>query len=255
MAYYNPRLIGGSLDAGALPKTGLAVFLAVLLGLGCVGLALGYALFGGDVVEQIRRATVWIRVDGENEGTGVIITEDGYILTAAHVVKDGKANLIEVILNSGLKSAETLHAQCTEHVGTTGRPLPAEMGRDYALIKVEARKPLPYLPVIGSDAVQEGMSCFVAGFPFGEQMQTSIYGPNIRIDPGHITAVMRGGEEGPQAFNVDVAIREGMSGGPCTDDRGQVIGIAEMYSEQAAANLVLPTSRFKHVWEPLVKAQ
>jgi len=37
MSYYNPRLIGGALDAGAIPKTGLAIFFAIMLALGCAG--------------------------------------------------------------------------------------------------------------------------------------------------------------------------------------------------------------------------
>lgn len=253
MAYYNPRLIGGQPDAGALPRKGLATFLAALLLLSLLALAVGYAVFGADPVQRVRRATVWIRVDGTNEGTGVIISPDGYVLTAAHVVKDGRAGVVEVVLNSGLKNAETVHGQVTEHVGKTGRPLPEEMGKDYALLKIEAGRKLPHLPVIASDGVKEGSKCIVAGYPLGSELQTSIYGPNIRIDPGHITAIMRGGDEGPQAFNTDVNIREGMSGGPCTDDRGQVIGINMMYSEQAAANLILPSSRFKHVWEPITQ--
>ena len=188
MAYYNPRLIGGVVDAGGVPRKGLASVLAVLLLLSLLFLALAFAVFGGDVVERVRRGTVWIRVDGTNEGTGVIISPDGYVLTAAHVVKDGHARLIEVVLNSGLKSAETLHAQVTEHVGKTGYPSPEAMGKDYALLKVEAGRKLPYLPVIASDGVREGSGCIVAGFPLGSELQTSIYGPNVRIEPGHITA-------------------------------------------------------------------
>jgi len=44
-----------------------------------------------------------------------------------------------------------------------------------------------------------------------------------------------------------------MSGGPCTTDRGEVVGIISMGSENAATYLTLPTSRFRHVWEPLKK--
>jgi S1-C subfamily serine protease len=255
MAYYNPRLIGGALSGGPIAKTGLATFLAILLSLGCIGLAVGFML-GGDVVDQIKQATVWIKVDGgETQGSGVIIREDGYILTAAHVIKNGQAQSIEVVLNSGEKNAETVRGTETEQIGHAGTPTPEGMGKDYALIKVESARPLPFLQVVGSEDVTEGTKCFLAGFPAGSEMQTSIYGPNVRIDPGTITAIMRGGDQGAMAFNTDVSVREGMSGGPCTDEKGRVIGLALMYSEKAAANLVLPTSRFKHVWEPLARAQ
>ncbi len=251
MAYYNPRLIGGALEGGVLPRTGLAAFFAVLLTLACASLAVGYVLFGGDVMKDIKRATVWIRVDGEIEGSGVIITPAGYVLTAAHVVKGGQCSVIEVVLNSGQKNAEKLHATPTEHVGKPGRATPAEIGKDYALLKIEANHPLPFLPVVGSTSVSEGTKSFVAGFPMGGALQTSIYGPNVRVEPCHITAIMRGGEGGVVAFNTDARVVPGMSGGPCTDDRGQVIGLISMGSDMAATYLVLPTSRFKHVWEPL----
>jgi serine protease Do len=254
MSYYNPRLIGGALASGPIARTGLAIFIAILLSLGCIGLAVGFML-GGNVVENIRHATVWVMVDQTVQGTGVLIREDGYILTAAHVVKNGQAGQIRVTLNCGDAKAETVDAKATEHVGSAGQPTPEGMGKDYALLKIESKRKLPYLPVIGSGDVKEGTKCFVAGFPMGSDMATSIYGPNIRIDPGTITAIMRGGDQGALAFNTNVQIREGMSGGPCTDDKGRVIGLALMYSQEAAANLILPTSRFKHVWEPLARSK
>ena len=86
-------------------------------------------------------------------------------------------------------------------------------------------------------------------------MQTSVYGPNVSVAPGTIKSILRGGDQGALALNTTVSIREGMSGGPCTDENGRVIGLALMYSQEADANLVLPTSRFKHVWEPLARSQ
>jgi len=254
MAYYNPRLIGGALSGGPIAKTGLAACLAALLTLGCIGLAVGFML-GGNVLDSIKRATVWIVVDGQAQGTGVLIREDGYVLTAAHVVNNGDAQQVLVTLDSGQSSAETVAAAITEHVGKVGPPSPQGMGKDYALLKIESKRRLPFLQVIGSEGVTEGTKCFVSGFPAGSAMQTSVYGPNVTIEPGTIKSIMRGGDQGALAFNTDVETRGGMSGGPCTDEKGRVIGLVSMGSEEAAANLILPTSRFKHVWEPLMKSQ
>ena len=169
-------------------------------------------------------------------------------------MKNGEASQIRVTLNCGDAKAETVDAKVTEHVGKAGPPTPEGMGKDYALLKIESKRKLPYLEVIGSEGVTEQIPCFVAGFPLGSDMQTSIYGPNVRIDSGRITAIMRGGDQGALAFNTNVQIREGMSGGPCTDEKGRVIGLALMFSQEASANLILPTSRFKHVWEPLARS-
>lgn len=263
MSYYNPRLIGGAVDAGALPKTGMAIFLAVVLALGCAGLAVGYVLFGGDLMEDIKLATVWIRVDGGDKiGTGFIITEDGYIITAASVVKDGKAALVEVVRNSGQKNAETIRAELTEHIGQSGGANAQRAGKNYALIKIESQDPLPFLPVIDSEKVAEGMKCYIAGYMGAGE---SIYGPNIRIDKSEIKSITRGGDGGALAFNAGTDPYVGVVGAPCVNESAEVIAIGSEWTQMTArqtaggldvvgtvGTMLLPTKRFKHVWEPLV---
>jgi len=261
VAYYNPRLIGGATQDAPLPRAGLATFLAVLLLLGLLAAALGFALFGTDVIGQLKRAAVWIRVDdGDVTGTGTIITEDGYVLTTADVVKNGKAQKIEVILNSGQKDAETLSAQITEHVGTGGANDPQAAGKNYALVKIESEQYLPSVPVAPSDGVTEGTPCFVVGFP---DLQTSVYGPNIKIDQGTVARIDRGGDGGALAFHTDIQPYVGMGGGPLVNGQGQIVGIMALEhvladartgaQVQEVAALAVPTSRFSHVWEKLMQ--
>jgi len=261
VAYYSPRLIGGAAQDAPLPRSGLATFLAVLLALACLGAALGYALFGSDVIGDLKRAAVWIRVDGgERTGSGAIITPDGYVLTSAGVVKDGGAQSIEVILNSGSKDSNTLSAQITEHVGSSTDSSPQGAGKDYALLKIESEQALPCLPVVRSDNITEGNHCFIAGFP---DMQTSIMGPNIKIDRGSIGRIDRGGDQGALTFHTDIASYSGMQGAPLTNDRGQIVGIITLHhviadrssgaAVQEVSALGVPTSRFSHVWEGLMR--
>jgi hypothetical protein len=228
VAYYSPRLIGGAAQDAPLPRSGLATFLAVLLALACLGAALGYALFGSDVIGDLKRAAVWIRVDGgERTGSGAIITPDGYVLTSAGVVKDGGAQSIEVILNSGSKDSNTLSAQITEHVGSSTDSSPQGAGKDYALLKIESEQALPCLPVV------------------------------------RIGRIDRGGDQGALTFHTDIASYSGMQGAPLTNDRGQIVGIITLHhviadrssgaAVQEVSALGVPTSRFSHVWEGLMR--
>jgi serine protease Do len=255
MSYYSPRLVGGAPTGDSLPRTGLAVFLVILLVALSVGLLVGYILLNSgktneSATKEVSAATVWICVDGTNQGSGVIISRDGYILTAAHVVKDGKAGQVEVMLNDASDRGRLVRAALTQYIGKTGST-PDQMDADFALLKIEPPHGLPHLPVVASDGVRAGSNCIVAGYPLGSSDATP---PSVHVDTGRITAVMQTAQTGVAAFNTDVMIREGMSGGPCTDDRGRLIGLCIMYSLQAAANLVLPTARFRDAWEPLANA-
>ena len=243
------------------PRTRLAIVLAVVLALVCAGLAAWYLLFAGDVMTNIKRATVYIRVDGGDKiGTGVLVTEDGYIITAASVVKDGKAVLIEVVLNSGTREAETFRAELTEHIGQSGGADAQRAGKNYALIKIESQDPLPFLPVIDSANVAEGMKCYIAGYMGAGE---SIYGPSIRVDQSDIRSISRGGDGGALAFNTGTDPYVGVVGAPCVNDRGEVIAIGSEWTQMTArqtaggmdvvgtvGTMLLPTKRFKHVWEP-----
>lgn len=252
VAYYNPRLIGGAVEGAASPRGGLATVLALLLSLACIALALWFALHSTTLKDQIIAATIWLVVDGDTQGSGVIITPDGYALTAAHAVKNGQCSSIIATLNSGTDKAKHVEATLTEHVGKISRASPEEIGGDYALIKIQSSERLPYLPVTSSDDVVENTKCFIAGFPMGSQLSTSSKGPNVRFDEGTINAVRRGEDQGALAFETDIEIVQGQSGGPCVNQKGFVIGTVSMGSKEAASYLILPSSRYKHVWEPLM---
>lgn len=135
-------------------------------------------------------------------GTGFIISDDGYILTNDHVVKE--ADVIKVKLSDG-----------REFDGEV-RGLDPKL--DLALIKIEAGENLPVAELGDSDSLQVGEWVMAIGNPFGlEQTVTA----------GIVSAKGRVIGAGPydNFIQTDASINPGNSGGPLFNMRGEVVGI------------------------------
>jgi serine protease Do len=136
------------------------------------------------------------------EGSGFVISKDGYILTNSHVV--GGADKLEVSLHDGRR----LEAKV---VGTDKRT-------DVALIKVDAND-LPVLPMGDSDALEVGEWVLAIGSPFG------LTGT---VTSGIVSAKERDGmgiTDYENFIQTDAAINPGNSGGPLVNLRGEAVGI------------------------------
>ena len=142
-------------------------------------------------------------------GSGVILTEDGYIATNYHVIED--ATKITVRTKSGEEYEATL-------VG-------ADEETDLALLKIEAQGLTP--AVIGdSDALSEGDVAIVIGNPLGSLGGT--------VTRGIISALNREIEVEGQMMTLlqtDAAVNPGNSGGGLFNAAGQLVGIVNAKSE------------------------
>lgn len=138
----------------------------------------------------------------QDQGSGVILDEGGFIVTNAHVVEGGAR--IHVYLSDG------------RHV--TGALVGTDMLTDLAVIKIDADK-LIAAEWGDSDELQVGALVWAAGSPFG--LQSS-------ITQGILSAKNRAGFAGTmhQDFlQTDAAVNPGNSGGPLVDSHGRVVGI------------------------------
>ncbi|XZE46582.1 Do family serine endopeptidase [Pirellulaceae bacterium SH467] len=135
-------------------------------------------------------------------GSGVIIREDGYILTNNHVVKDATA--LEVYLSDDRKYEAKV-------IGTDERT-------DLAVLKIDA-KGLVSAPLGDSATMEVGDWVIAIGSPFGlaQTVTAGIISATERTDQG-ITAY-------DNFIQTDAAINPGNSGGPLVSLRGEVIGI------------------------------
>jgi len=161
-----------------------------------------YGFQGGQMQQQEQVGT----------GSGVIISEDGYIVTNNHVVKD--ASEIEITLNN----KKTYKAKL---VGTDSK-------MDIALLKIETTEKLPYSVFADSDAVKIGEWALAVGNP---------YNLTSTVTAGIVSAKARNLDtNGIQSFiQTDAAVNPGNSGGALVNTRGELIGINTMISSQTGS--------------------
>src|SRR5690606_15895671 len=144
-------------------------------------------------------------------GSGFVIHPDGWILTSAHVVADAAEVRVALVDASG-KQQEL-----------TARVAGSDMGTDTALIKVDAGRPLPALPLGTSEDVQVADWVIVIGNPFGLSQTVSV---GVVSFKGR-TDVMPGGRDIDFDYiQTDACINPGSSGGPVLDATGRVVAVA-----------------------------
>ena len=145
-------------------------------------------------------------------GSGVIISEDGYIVTNNHVIKD--ATELEVTLNNNKSYKAKL-------IGTDSK-------MDIALLKIDADEKLPYSTFADSDQVKVGEWVLAVGNP---------YNLTSTVTAGIVSAKARNLEDkGIQSFiQTDAAVNPGNSGGALVNTRGELIGINTMISSQTGS--------------------
>lgn len=151
-------------------------------------------------------------------GSGVLVTEDGRIMTAAHVVQTADRVTVEFV-DGILRPARVLSS------------IPAA---DVALIQLVEPPPATAVvaPLGDSDSVRVGASVFVVGAPLGI---------NHTLTVGHISArrntdASLAGLVTLEQFQTDAAINKGNSGGPMFDMRGEVIGIVSFIVSESGGS-------------------
>lgn len=168
------------------------------------------------------------------QGSGFLVSADGYIMTNAHVVKG--ADKIEVTLNDGEVKIATL-------VG-------ADPYTDLAIIKIDG-KDFPFLKLGDSETLDVGEWVIAIGSPF--QLQAS-------LTVGVVSAKGRQGLNISQLedfIQTDAAINPGNSGGPLLDLDGNVIGINTAIVSRSGGYMgigfAIPSNMAKNVMDQIIK--
>jgi serine protease Do len=166
------------------------------------------------------------------QGSGVIVTKDGYILTNNHVVDE--ADEVKVVLLDGREF--------------TGKVVGKDPKTDVAVLKVDA-KDLPFIEMADSDKIEVGDIVLAVGNPFG-------IGQTVTM--GMISATGRAtlGLDYEDFIQTDAAINPGNSGGALVDTDGRLIGINTAILSRSGGNqgigFAIPTSLARGVMESLV---
>jgi serine protease Do len=185
-----------------------------------------------DLVEKVIPCTVCLQMDGA-QGSGVIVSKDGLILTAGHVSGEpGKK--IKVVLFDGRKADAIT--------------LGMDPGVDSGMAKITTEGDWPYTEIGSSKDLKEGMWCVCTGHPGGFKPNRQ---PVVRV--GKVGNPTFNPPEGGSFLQSDCSIVGGDSGGPLFDLKGRVIGIHSRIGGPIAQNLHVPADRFSEAWEGLVK--
>ncbi len=168
-----------------------------------------------------------------SQGSGFIISPDGYILTNNHVV--GEADKVWVELQGG----QTLQAEIKG----------LDPDSDVAVIKIK-KKDLKYLELADSDQLEVGEWVLAIGNPLGL---------SHTVTAGIVSAKHRAGFGLATLENfiqTDAAINFGNSGGPLVDLDGKVVGINTAIagsSGNIGIGFAIPINMARHIYEQLIK--
>lgn len=177
---------------------------------------------------KLQEATVGVQV-GAAQGSGVLISKDGYVLTAAHVAGQPNRDVMFLMSDGRMLRGKTLGLNRTMDAG---------------LMKITEGKDFPYVDMGVSDGLKEGQWCLATGHPGGYQSDRA---PVLRL--GRILLSDR------TAITTDCTLVGGDSGGPLFDMQGRVIGINSRISGPLTANMHVPVNTFKDTWDRLDKGE
>jgi serine protease Do len=174
----------------------------------------------GEVVERLRRSTVQVKTHRNGSGSGVIWSQDGQIVTNAHVVEGaGSSGAAEVArVEVGRVEVELWDGRLLP-----GRIVKRDRRRDVAALKVEASG-LPAVTPGDSNALRVGELVIAVGNPFGFTGAAST-GVVHRLNWSEGS---RGGFENRSWVVSQLRLAPGNSGGPLANAHGEVVGLNTM---------------------------
>jgi serine protease Do len=172
----------------------------------------------GEIAERVRRSTVLVQPGGRGSGSGVVWSDDGLIITNAHVANGPRARI-------SLWDGREFSAAVTARDGR----------RDLAALRIFASE-LPAATSRDSSEVRAGEIALAVGNPLGflGALTTGVI---------HAVGPLRG--LGTRNWvQSDVRLAPGNSGGPLTDAQGRVVGISSMMAGRLA--LAIPSNEVRH---------
>ncbi len=219
----------------------------------------GYSETGIGVAQKVQPSIVGIKVEytvnsifiiqqgtASAEGSGIIISEDGYILTNNHVINSSSSSSYYEIGEAN-KVSVFLYNDTTEYEATV---VGTDELTDLAVIKID-KEGLTAAELGDSDSVLVGEFSMAIGNPLG--MQSSVTG-------GMISAVNREVTDSDgktfKLIQTDAAINSGNSGGALVNSKGQVIGVNTLKVSATGVEgmgFAIPINSAKPIYEQLIQ--
>ena len=182
----------------------------------------------GDALPKARAATVCIEIK-EGSGTGVIVSADGLVLTAAHVAT-GVNKKVAVILEDGTRlRAETLGLVADN---------------DAAMIRITEQGTYPFVEIDRAETTRLGDWVFSLGHSGGFDKERGLV---VRL--GRLVRIAN------STFQSDCMLIGGDSGGPLFDLTGKLVAIHSRVGAQVQVNMHVPVAEFIANWEEMLKGE
>ena len=165
-------------------------------------------------------------------GSGVVVTEDGYVLTAGHVsagAEDEDRRVTVTFPNGDAFKGETLGMS---------------MASDTGMVKIIEEGPFPFVPLADAGDIEIGQWCYALGFPGG-----------FDRDRGAVARIGRLIGTSRSTIRTDCKLLNGDSGGPLFNLSGELIGIHSRISDSPDENYHAPISAFHRGWQDLKDKQ
>jgi len=174
---------------------------------------------------RARKATVGVDL-GEGAGSGVIVSKDGLILTAAHVA-GGVDKEVTIILEGGKR--------------VKARTLGLNSETDCAMMKIEEGGPYPFVEIDRANTAKLGDWVYSLGHSGGYDKNRGVV---VRL--GRIVKIS------DSTMNSDCTLIGGDSGGPLFDLQGRLIGIHSRVGGWKQQNMHVPMREFMRNWDDLL---
>ncbi|MFN0196289.1 MAG: S1C family serine protease [Planctomycetaceae bacterium] len=179
-----------------------------------------------DLVPSAIAGTIAIRANF-TQGSGVIVTSDGYALTAAHVAEKVHRSL-EITLSDGRQ--------------TSGKTVYIDRTHDFAIIQFDTDGPWPAAMLAEDSTAKPGDWCLATGHPGGH-----VEGRPAVVRLGRLIAV------DDDVLESDCPLVGGDSGGPLFDVHGRIIGIHSRIGPSVMRNFHVPIKSYQSRWDEIIQ--
>jgi serine protease Do len=187
------------------------------------------------VTDKVIPVTVCLQV-GSASGSGVIVSEDGLILTAGHVVAGKPGRSLTVVMADGKRyKGKVLGFDPRVDSGMAQLTEPGPNGGKW-----------PYAEIAPSKELKGGQWVIATGHPGGFKKDRP---PVVRV--GRVGTPTFTQPDGVSFVQTDCTLVGGDSGGPLWDMHGRVIGIHSRIGDPINQNLDVPSDRYREAWDSL----
>jgi serine protease Do len=172
--------------------------------------------------------TVAVRI-GNAFGSGVVVSKDGYVLTAGHISAEPDRQ-VTLIFPDGRK--------------VKGKTLGSNQEIDSGMIQITEEGEWPFVEMGDASKLKKGDWCITLGHPDGYKLGRS---PVLRL--GRVLEARK------RTIRTSCPLVGGDSGGPLFDMGGKVIGIHSRIGNSLSSNIHVPVDTYRATWDRLVKGE